>query len=124
MDRLIKGYGKRLIPDDRMRLRMSALTDERDELTKKAEELKQRLRRLQAVEDEDHVLAFVERVRDKMDVLDSAGRRLLELVLEDATCHSDHTIVRTVIPPADSEASGQLCIPPPEKGDREKRYLS
>ena len=133
IDRLIKGYGKRLIPDDRMRLRMSALTDERDELTQKAEELKQRLRdpflgqvgfdpgavaarRLQAVEDEDHVLAFVERVRDKMDGLDSAGRRLLELVLEDATCHSDHAIVRTVIPPADSEASGQLCIPHREGG--------
>ncbi len=46
------------------------------------------------------------------------------LPIQAAGRHSDHAIVRTVILPADSEASGQLCIPPPEKGDREKRYLS
>ena len=36
-EHMINGYGKGLIPDGRMRTRMSALTDERDELTKKAE---------------------------------------------------------------------------------------
>lgn len=122
MDRLIEGYGKGLIPDDRMRLRMSALTVERDELTKTAMELEQKLQRLQAVEDiEDHVLAFVEKVRGKVDMLDAGGRRrLLELVLEDGTCHSDHAIVRTVIPPPDTELSGQLGVPPQEGGQRDE----
>lgn len=102
---------------------MSAQTDERGELAKKAGELEQKLQRLQAAEDiEDHVLAFVEKVRGQVDVLDVAGRRrLLEIILEDVTCHGDHAIVRTVIPPLDTELSGQPCVLPQGDQGREAR---
>ncbi len=39
-------------------------------------------------------------------------RRILELVLEDVTCHRHYAIVRTVIPPLDKEPSGQLDASP------------
>jgi len=39
MDRLIDGYGKGLIPDDRMRTRMSALTEERSQIEEKRKSL-------------------------------------------------------------------------------------
>lgn len=100
---------------------MSALTEERSQLEEKVKSLEARLLRLQQVEGiEDHVLAFVEKIRDKVDVLDEAGRRrVLELVFEDVTCHSDHAIIRTVIPPLYREPSGQLAASP-QGGDRGK----
>lgn len=100
MDRLIVGFGKGHIPDDRMRARMGALTDERDQCADKERDVGQKLLRLQAVEGME----------------EQGRRRLLEIILEDVTCHGDHAIVRTVIPLLDTELSGQPCVLP--QGDQ------
>ncbi len=112
-DRLVEGYGKGLIPDDRMRQRMEALKAEEDMLQRRVAELERQLTRLEVTqEQESQALAFAQRVRDGLDHLDFAGRQqLLRLVLEDVTCYDSRAVIRTIIPTGASDETGQLCPP-------------
>ena len=65
-DRLIEGYSKGFIPDDRMRARMSALQQEGEDLKAKAAELELRLSELELTEEQEaNAVSFAERVGER-----------------------------------------------------------
>ena len=117
-DRLVEGYGKGLIPDDRMQARMEALKAEREELQRRAGDLDRQLIRLEMTQEQEaQALTFAYRVRDGLNHLDFAGRQqLLRLVLEDVACYDGRAVVHTIIPTHSSQEKGQLC-PTPREGD-------
>lgn len=113
-DRLVEGYGKRLIPDDRMRSRMDALKSEREDLEQRARELERQLMRLEMTEDQEaQVLAFAERVSQGLANLTFAERQeLLRLLVEDVTCYDDKAVIHTIIPTPSAEEKLQLHTSP------------
>lgn len=122
-DRLVEGYGKGLIPDDRMQARMEALKAEQAGLQPRVAELERQLLRLQVTQEQEaQALAFAQKVSDGLEHLDFAGRQqLIRLVVENVTCYDDQAVVRTIIPTATSDATGQLC-PSPREGGQGVRY--
>ena len=64
MDRLVEGFGKGLIPEDRIRARMTALQEERERLQSAVAAAEGELRRLQGDRRaEESPSAFAERLR-------------------------------------------------------------
>lgn len=115
MDRLVDGYGKGLIPDDRMKARMDQLREERARLDALAAERTGELHRLQADADEEEAaVRFAARVATGLDALDDAGRQeLLRLVVREVVVHKDRVIIRTVLPTADPSGGGSGGAPAP-----------
>jgi site-specific DNA recombinase len=108
MDRLIEGYGKGLIPDDRMRVRMEALQDERERLATRRAELEASLDRLASESaEEEAAVAFALRVAEGLDALDDAGRQeLLRRVVREVVVHRDRVVIRTVLPSGGNSGGG------------------
>jgi len=113
-DRLVEGYGKGLVPDDRMRIRMDALKTDKEELERRAQELERQLTTLELTEEQEaQALAFAEKVRNGLTNLEFAERQeLLRLLVEDVTCYDDKAIIHTIIPPSPSEEKMQLHTSP------------
>ena len=110
-DRLVEGYGKGLIPDDRMAARMEGLGQESEELTSVIRDLETKLSRLElTTEQEESAIKFAERVNSGLENLDFEGRQqLIRLLVEDVTCHPDRAIVRTIVPTDGPDDEMRLC---------------
>ncbi|HVA21108.1 MAG TPA: recombinase family protein [Candidatus Micrarchaeia archaeon] len=112
MDRLVDGYGKGLIPDDRMRPQMTRLKTEQ-------EGLRNRIAALQADDDwrervareAGDALAFAARAAVGLDALDADGRQALcRLLVREIAVNGDIAVVRTVLPTdGGGGGGGQLC---------------
>jgi len=106
-DRLVDGYGKGLIPDEAMRVRMDALLEEQQTLEKRIVELERTLARLELTDEQElQVLEFAGQVRQGLDSLDEQKLQgLLHLLVEEVICYSDRVVVKTIIPlpPTSSE---------------------
>lgn len=112
MDRLVDGYGKNLIPDDRMRPRMEALKDEQGRLLHRVAELEGELARLQGQAALiEGVTVFAAKVGTGLDALDTDGQqKLLRLLVREVRVIKDVAVVRTVLPTGQG-GDGQLCTP-------------
>jgi hypothetical protein len=130
MDRLVDGYGKNLIPDDRMRPRMEALKDEQGRLLHRVAELEGELARLQGQAALiEGVTVFAAKVSTGLDALDTDGQqKLLRLLVREVRVIKDVAVVRTVLPTGQG-GDGQLCTPdrdvvldPPTQDDSAWRF--
>ena len=110
-DRLVEGYGKGLIPDDLMAVRMKGLSQESEELTSVIHDLETKLSQLElTTHQEESAIRFAERVNSGLENLDFEGRQqLIRLLVEDVTCHPDRAVVRTIVPTDPPDDDMRLC---------------
>ena len=110
-DRLVEGYGKGLVPDDLMKVRMDTLRQEEAELEARVGELEGRLSRLELTDEQEaSALRFAERVIKGLDNLTFSERQeLLHLFVEDITYKSGEAVVRSIIPMHNAEDKLLLC---------------
>jgi hypothetical protein len=112
-DKLIEGYAKGLIPDEKMREWMDASNEERESLESRANELDGRLSRLELSEKQEaNAIEFAGQVARGLDRLPFAERQeLMQLLVEDITCQGGEVVVRTIIPADGTDKSVSLCSP-------------
>ncbi len=114
MDRLVDGYAKGLIPDERMRAQMTRLKTEQDALRERVTALEaEDVRRERVARQAGDALAFAARVAVGLDALDADGRQAFcRLVIREIAVEGDTARVRTVLPTGGGDrGSGHLCSP-------------
>ncbi len=112
-DRLVAGYDKGLIPDDKMREWMESLQTEERELTDRVQELERRLSRLELTEEqENNAVRFAECTGWGLNNLKFGERReLVQLLVEDIRWVDSTAEVHTIIPLEGETEGSLLCSP-------------